>query len=419
VAKSYNLIDGISDLNFNMYAATKAADGTMYFGTNNGITTFHPDKIIPLSIKARPTITEILVNDKIAKNLICSTTNATNVSEIQSLSLPYSENTLFFNFSAMEYSDPMQCLYAYKMEGVDKDWVKAGTVPFARYANLPAGSYTFLIKASNSDGEWTDTPRTLHIRITPPFYKTWWFLSFIALATIALVAYIIYLRLSKVIALQKIRLNLYENLHDDIGSRLTAIVLMVDMIMQKSAIKDYKLEQIGTISRNIVANMRRLVWATAPENDALSTVAQQMQTDKRVQLSTGVKFQLTMNKALENLNIGGDKRYQMLSIFNEALTNIAKYAEATTVETRIDIRNKDLTMTIIDNGKGYDRNAKREDTVMSSGHGLRNMERRANRIKGQLEITSKLGEGTSVKLSFPMKDETIWTKFQLYFRNPT
>ena len=355
------------------------------------------------------------MNDEGTKKLVCSTTNATNVSEIQSLSLPYSENTLSFNFSAMEYSDPMQCLYEYKMEGVDKDWVKAGTVPFARYANLQAGNYTFLIKASNSDGEWNETPRTLRIRITPPFYKRWWFLTLIALATIALVAYIVYLRLSKVIALQKIRLNLYENLHDDIGSRLTAIVLMVDMIMQKSAIKDYKLEQIGTISRNIVANMRRLVWATAPENDALSTVAQQMQTDKRVLLPKDVEFQLTMDKSLENLNIGGDKRYQMLSIFNEALTNIVKYAEATSVETHIEIREKDLIMTIIDNGKGYDIHTKREDTAMSSGHGLRNMQRRANRIKGHLEIASKLGEGTSVKLLFPIKDDTVWTKFLAIF----
>jgi ligand-binding sensor domain-containing protein len=411
-AKAYNLIDGISDLNFYMYAATKAADGTMYFGTNNGITTFHPDKIIPLSIKARPTITQILLNDKIANNLVCSTTKATNVSEIQSLELPYSDNTLSFNFSAMEYSDPMQCLYAYKMEGVDKDWVKAGTLPFARYANLPAGNYTFLIKASNSDGEWNETPRTLKIRITPPFYKTWWFLSLVALATISLVAYIVYLRLSKVIALQKIRLNLYENLHDDIGSRLTAIVLSVDELVQRTPLKDAKLERIGTISRNIVANMRRLVWATAPENDALSTVVQQMQSDRRVLLPSGTTFTLTMDKSLENLNIGGDKRYQMLSIFNEALTNIAKYADASAVETRIELKDQTVVMTIVDNGKGFDPDAPRADSAMSSGHGLRNMQRRAERIKGEVAITSKLGEGTSVILSFPMNDDTMWTKFK-------
>jgi ligand-binding sensor domain-containing protein len=414
-AHAYNLVDGISDLNFNMYASTQAADGTMYFGTSNGITSFHPQKVTPLSIQARPTITNILVNDGQQKGLICRLTGATNIPEIQSLQLPFSQNTLSFTFAAMEYSDPTSCQFQYKMEGLDKDWVDAGTQNFVRYPNIQAGTYTFYVKASNSDGVWNDTPKALVIRIIPPFYKTWWFITLCLLATMALVGYIVYLRLSKVIALQKIRLNLYENLHDDIGSRLTAIVLTVDELRQKATAKDSKLERIGTISRNIVANMRRLVWATAPENDALSTVAQQMQTDKRVLLPTGVTFNLTMDKTLENLNIGGDKRYQMLSIFNEALTNIAKYAEAKTVETRIEIEDKTLVMTIVDDGKGFDPLQKREDTVLSSGHGLRNMQRRANRIKGQLDIVSKLGEGTSVILSFPMQDDGFWMKFKGLF----
>jgi ligand-binding sensor domain-containing protein/anti-sigma regulatory factor (Ser/Thr protein kinase) len=415
MAHAYNLVDGISDLNFNMYASTQAADGTMYFGTSNGITSFHPQKVIPLSIQARPTITNILVNDGQQKGLICRLTGATNTPEIQSLQLPFSQNTLSFTFAAMEYSDPTSCQFKYKMEGLDKDWVDAGTQNFVRYPNIQAGTYSFYVKASNSDGVWNDTPKALVIRIIPPFYKTWWFITLCLLATMSLVGYIVFLRLSKVIALQKIRLNLYENLHDDIGSRLTAIVLTIDELRQKATTKDLKLERIGTISRNIVANMRRLVWATAPENDALSTVAQQMQTDKRVLLPTGVTFHLRVDKTLENLNIGGDKRYQMLSIFNEALTNIAKYAEAKNVETRIEIQDKNLIMTIVDDGKGFDPLQKREDTQMSSGHGLRNMQRRANRIKGQLDIVSKLGEGTSVKLIFPMHDDTFWMKLKVFF----
>jgi signal transduction histidine kinase/ligand-binding sensor domain-containing protein len=414
-AKAYNLVDGISDLNFNMYASTQAADGTMYFGTTNGITSFHPEKVIPLSIQARPTITSIMVNDQQAKNLVCKVTGATNISEIQSLELPFSDNTLSFTFAAMEYSDPASCQFQYKMAGLDTGWVNAGTQNFVRYPHLQAGTYTFYLKASNSDGEFNDVPKTIQIRIIPPFYRTWWFITLSLLAAMALVSYIVYLRLSKVIALQKIRLNLYENLHDDIGSRLTAIVLIVDELRGKGASKEPKLEKAGTISRNIVANMRRLVWATAPENDALLTVTQQMQADRRLLLPSGTQFTLAMDKALDTKNIGGDKRYQMLSIFNEALTNIAKYAKATTVETRIEIEEDNLTMTIVDNGNGFDPDAPRADGAMSSGHGLRNMQRRANRIKGQLDITTKLGEGTSVKLAFPVKDETVWSKFLSIF----
>ncbi len=414
-AHAYNLVDGISDLNVNMYASTQAADGTMYFGTSNGITSFHPEKVIPLSIKARPTITNILINDEQAKNLICKETGATNISEIQSIELPFSQNTLSFTFAAMEYSDPASCQFQYRMEGLDKDWVDAGTQNFVRYPHLQAGTYTFYLKASNSDGEFNETPKKIVIRIIPPFYRTWWFLTLVALATMSLVGYIVYLRLSKVIALQKIRLNLYENLHDDIGARLTAVVLLADQLRNKAPIKDLNLERISTISRNIVANMRRLVWATAPENDALETVIQQMQMDRRVLLPSGTQFVLTMDKGLETKQIGGDKRYQMLSVFTEALNNIAKYAEATSVETTIDIKDETLTMTIRDNGKGFDPDAPRENTVMSSGHGLRNMQRRAERIKGNLNIISKIGEGTSVQFSFSMKEDGFWAKFLSVF----
>jgi anti-sigma regulatory factor (Ser/Thr protein kinase) len=395
---------------YNRGAALLSSTGEMWFGGNNGVDVFHPDSIRDIGHAPQSAIVGLKIFDTYWKS-------ETAIEVAEHITLKHNENTLTLELAAMEYTDPENNRFkvALVAEGDTIQWTDLGTQNYVTYPNLREGKYTFMLLTANSEGIWHTTPKTLVIDIKPPYWRTWWFLTLIALATIALVAYIVYLRLSKVIALQKIRLNLYENLHDDIGSRLTAIVLSVDMLMQKSAIKDDKLGQIGTISRNIVANMRRLVWATAPENDALSTVAQQMQTDKRVLLPTGVAFNLTMEKTLENLNIGGDKRYQMLSIFNEALTNIAKYAEATTVETRIEIRDTDLTMTITDNGKGYDPDAKRDDSAMSSGHGLRNMQRRANRIKGNLYINSKLREGTTVTLSFPMKDETIWAKFTSLF----
>jgi anti-sigma regulatory factor (Ser/Thr protein kinase) len=409
-SKNYTKRQGLSSDAYNRGAALLSSTGEMWFGGNNGVDVFHPDSIRDIGHAPQSAIVGLKIFDTYWKS-------ETAIEVAEHITLKHNENTLTLELAAMEYTDPENNRFkvALVAEGDTIQWTDLGTQNYVTYPNLREGKYTFMLLTANSEGIWHTTPKTLVIDIKPPYWRTWWFLTLIALATIALVAYIVYLRLSKVIALQKIRLNLYENLHDDIGSRLTAIVLSVDMLMQKSAIKDDKLGQIGTISRNIVANMRRLVWATAPENDALSTVAQQMQTDKRVLLPTGVAFNLTMEKTLENLNIGGDKRYQMLSIFNEALTNIAKYAEATTVETRIEIRDTDLTMTITDNGKGYDPDAKRDDSAMSSGHGLRNMQRRANRIKGNLYINSKLREGTTVTLSFPMKDETIWAKFTSLF----
>ncbi len=409
-SKLYTRRNGLSSDAYNRGAALLSSTGEMWFGGNNGVDVFHPDSIRDIGHAPQSAIVGLKIHDKYWKG-------ETAIEVTEHITLKHNDNTLTLELAAMEYTDPEnnQFKVALVAEGDTIQWVNLGTQNYVTYPNLREGRYTFMLLTANTEGIWNQTPKTLVIDIKPPYWRTWWFLCLVALATMALVGYIVYLRLSKVIELQKIRLNLYENLHDDIGSRLTAIVLSVDVLMQKATLKDGQLERISTISRNIVANMRRLVWATAPENDALETVIQQMQTDRRVLLPSGVQFTLTMDKALKTKEIGGDKRYQMLSIFNETLTNIAKYAEATAVETRIEIQEDKLTMTIVDNGKGFDPDAPRENTAMSSGHGLRNMHRRANRIKGNLAITSKIGEGTSVQFSFSMRDEPIWGKFLALF----
>lgn len=424
---SYNLVDGISDLNFNMFAATKAPDGTLYFGTSNGITTFNPKDITPLSIQARPTITNILINEKV-QPLICTKTGATNVSEIHSLELQYSENTISLTFAAMEYSDPMRCQFQFKMEGVDKDWVEAGTLNSTRYADLKAGTYNFLLKASNSDGVWAEKPKILEITIIPPFWKTAWFITLCILAGMALFGYIIYLRLSKTIDLQEVRIKLYENLHDDLGSRLTAIVLTIDQILMKrkdallamttpSVIEaeTRTLTDTKDIARSIVSNMRRLVWATAPENDELSNVMQQMTTDARILLSTTVTFNTHIAEPLLKLKVDGNKRYQMLSIVNEALTNIAKYADATLVTVSIERVGDNLCQTISDNGKGFDPQQPLEDKPNSGGHGLVNMSRRAKRINGTLNIESEKNKGTTIRVCFPLASASFLQRFWQLF----
>lgn len=406
--KLYTKRHGLSSDSYNSNAALLSADGTMWFGGANGLDVFNPDSVRNVGHSPQAAIVGLNIHDRDWKRDIA-------IEMAKKIILPYNDNTLKFDLAAMEYSDPENNQFKVILEGYDRNWTYLGTQNFVTYPNLPEGIYTFKLLTANSEGIWNDIPKILIIEITPPYWRTWWFLTLIALTAMALVGYIVFLRLSKVIALQKIRLNLYENLHDDIGSRLTAIVLTIDEMKQKASVKDIKLEHIGSISRNIVANMRRLVWATAPENDSLSTVTQQMQTDRRLLLATTVDFKLTMDKNLEKISISGDKRYQMLSVFNEALTNIAKYADATEVETQINISNDQLIMIIKDNGKGFDYNAPRENTTMSSGHGLRNMRRRAQRIKGKLDIVSTIGKGTTIQLSIPINEDTFWKKIPTFF----
>jgi ligand-binding sensor domain-containing protein/anti-sigma regulatory factor (Ser/Thr protein kinase) len=401
--RQFTLADGLlSEEGIDM-AFTKMNDGSVWLGNAKGINIFQPEAIKDLTVKPHIQIIAFSINDEPSLQY--------NITELKEIKLKDGERTISFNFLAIEYSDAQKNWLEYRLKNYDDKWLKVkNTEGSVRYANLPSGTYYLQIKGANSDGVWNEIIRELKITVPTPWYLTWWFISLCTIATMSLIGYILYLRISKFIDLQEIRIKLYENLHDDLGSRLMAIVMMVDPMALKSKKTtpeaqytegSQTLLDIRAIASSIVGNMRRLVWATDPKNDELSNVIQQMNTDKEL-LMPNVGFIIQADDAVKQLKMDGNKRYQMLAIFNEALTNTNKYAEATLITVTLKKEAHLFTMTITDNGKGFDAAQSRTDSVMSGGQGTRNMVNRSKRINGQVTITSKLGVGTTVRLTFPL-----------------
>ncbi len=403
-SKVYNYEDGLPTSAFNRYGAYRFDDGEMWFGSASGITKFHPDKLLNINIDAIPQITVLLVNGKAhIKKLICENTQSTNLTEIQKLTFSYRENTLTFTLNALEYSAPHRNKVKYKMENFDADWVETGSGSEVRYPNLPAGSYSFVVQAANSDGVYSNALRRLDLVITPPFYKTWWFIMLASMAVLGLVAYIVYLNFSKTIELQKVRLRLYENLHDDVGSRLTAIVLSAEELINQDKFVHPKLQHIAKVSKSIVGNMRRLVWAIDPENDSMNSLVQKIRYDKSLILDDKIECHIDIDQHLKQTIVPGEIRYQVTSIINEALNNISKYAQAKNVWIQFNKKDNELKLTIRDDGIGFNVGEVSNDKVRSSGYGLGNMQKRVSRVKGGIAIRSKPGEGTMIEVSIPFR----------------
>ncbi len=174
----FTLADGIRSTLFDGLAAVNLPGGALWFGGNNGITVVDPEKIRFLQQPPRIRITDIKVNDEPPEDLADQITGATNWSVIRNIKRKYRENTLSFQFVAIDYSDPLSTQLEYKMEGLDDNWVRLGKGEpgFVRYPKIPPGSYRFLVRAANSDGVWAKEPFQLAIRINPPFWQTTWFL---------------------------------------------------------------------------------------------------------------------------------------------------------------------------------------------------------------------------------------------------
>ena len=164
VFKNYDESDGLQGQEFIEGAFFNQKTGEIFFGATNGFVAFYPEKI-KSNLHIPPVIiTSFKVFDK-----------KVNISSIKEIELPYDQNFISFEFSALDYTTPEKNRYAFTMIGVDEKWnYRDSSMRYASYTKLPAGTYVFRVKGSNNDNIWNEEGIFLKVVITPPWWKTWW-----------------------------------------------------------------------------------------------------------------------------------------------------------------------------------------------------------------------------------------------------
>ncbi len=158
--KNYDVSDGLASNAICTQSGCTTTNGEMYFG-GGGLTRFHPD-----SIRDNPYVPPIVVTQF---RLFEKPTLLSN-----EMNLSYRDNYISFEFAALSYISPQRNQYAYKMEGIDPDWVNSGTRRYAGYPNMEPGEYVFRVKGSNNDGVWNEEGASVRITVTSPWWKTTW-----------------------------------------------------------------------------------------------------------------------------------------------------------------------------------------------------------------------------------------------------
>lgn len=363
--------------------------GNMYVGQSNAIKFFNANSST-VSINTAPLFfTGIKIFDSTYKS-----SSAIQNGDI--IKLNFDENMLTVSFALLSYTNSDENTYSWKLDGVEKEW-NTSKNNFAAYANLQPGNYTLLVKAANSSGNWLQEPIKLMIKISPPFYKTWWFRAIIAMLIAGGIYYFTQLRIKRIQEKYQLRNKIASDLHDEIGSTLTSISILSSVSQQAMDLQPAQakemLQQITSQSKTIQQNMSDIVWSIRPENEKIENLVVRMREFAAQTLEPlNIETSIAADESIIDKILPMQYRKDILLIYKEAINNIAKHAGAGNAKILLSNTKNKILLSITDDGKWKGSN---------SGTGTKTMQERANAMGGQLTILNN-DAGTQILLIIPV-----------------
>jgi len=260
--------------------------------------------------------------------------------------------------------------------------------------------YNFQVLTNGRD-EVRQDDSAIEINIITPWWATFWFRTMLIITTIAIICIFYGYRKMQKIKLLAIRNKIAADLHDEIGSTLSSIIVYSNILMDNQ-----NRAQVSTIAKTIYESSRKtlesmddIIWSVNPKNDSFDAILIKMRsTSFELLEAINSHLDFTSDMELKNLKLGMFDRRNFYLVFKEALNNVIKYANPNNVIINIKLKNKSLRFMIKDDGIGFNLNNYKE------GNGLINMKKRARELKGLITIISTPGKGTEVHLVFPVKN---------------
>ena len=252
-------------------------------------------------------------------------------------------------------------------------------------------------------GVWSKEPASFQFRITIPFYQRPWFI-FTCIAIAALLFYLFRVqRLKQRYEVEKLRLRIARDLHDDIGSALGSINLMSETANRKLS-KTAPNEDVAVAFRKIshfahttLESMDDIIWSINPDKDKVGDLLLRMREFVIPLLEeNNIEFDFKA-EADNSLKLPMILRRNLFLIFKEAIFNIAKHSGCSRVIINLEINNKQLLLNVHDNGKGFD------PSTPTQRNGLKNVRERASLLGGELKISSSKEQGTKIAFKCPIR----------------
>ena len=395
----------------------KNAYGLLWFGTLKGIVVADPRPRATDMRVPKVVLEEIMVDN--APLRVSDFAGISNSGEHNGgLCLPPGPHRLELRYTGLSFHAPDRVRFRYRLEGLDPDWVDAGTRRTADYSYVPPGQYTFQVNACNNDGVWSESGPKLELIVEPHFWQTWWFMGMAGLGLLGAVGGTARFvekgklhhrlqHLEQERALERERARIAQDLHDDLGSALTRLSLLSDLIRadkehpEQTEVHALKMAQA---SAHTVRALEEIVWAVRPGSDTLQSLLDYI-THFANELFEGdrtrCRLRLPSNPPVHTLP--PEMRHNIFLIIKEALTNTLKHAHAAEVLVQAEVADGVLELSVEDDGRGFDPQA---PPGQGKRHGLGNLRRRAEAVGGTLTVEGGPGRGARIRLRLKLPPET-------------
>lgn len=305
------------------------------------------------------------------------------------------QESLQIEYTALSLTAPEKVRFWSRLEGWDREWSEVGSSRVARYSQLRPGRYRFRVMACNEDWVWSEAGATLALVVRPHWSASGGFRLALFGVGAGLVAGLYRLRQVRRREIERLRVRIANDLHDEVGSSLWSITLLTQMLRehgQMGAEERRDLAEVHRIATQSARSIRDIVWWINPAYDTAQDLVLRMQDFCGTALR-GVAYRLDCDGLDLGQRLPLELRQNVFLLFKEAVTNVVKHARASRVEIRLCGGAEGWELSVSDNGVGFERGAP------SSGVGLGSLALRARQAGGELEVESRPGAGTTVRVS--------------------
>jgi two-component sensor histidine kinase/outer membrane protein assembly factor BamB len=393
--------DGITNDEFNRIANTQGPDGRLYFGGFNGITVVDPGALQA----SRSTTADLALTGAFQQTSDSAQLTDRTAAVLHGDPITLRPGDRFFtvDMALLTYDDPALIRYAWRIEGIDQEWNRQ-VEPHLRFTALPYGEHVLHITAMDADGRSSAHELTVPIIVLRPVYLRGWFIALCALCVAAIIYAVFRYRVRQLRQVIRVRDRIAMDLHDEVGSNLSGIVLFSSAVNKNANDLPEKaagmLHRISDNSTRAMESMNDIVWSVNSQHDRLGDVLDRMRAYAQPLCeATGIDLTLDSAPGLSERKLGMEERKSLYLIFKEAVNNAIKHAQCSRITVELRPAGKRIELVVQDNGRGLSPTPGTDASL--GGNGLGNMQRRATSVGGEFTVARRSEGGTEVRLRIP------------------